>query len=118
MVSNTSLRIDEIEGWPILILESTPYRIVVVDYDRIVNPHILRGLANAINVLLECELRRVYADDHHSVIPVLLGPRTDIGKLAQPIDAGVGPEVDEDDFSAQVGRRQRLRIEPLGCAVK
>jgi hypothetical protein len=33
-------------------------------------------------------------------------------------DAGVGPEVDEDDFSAQVSRRQRPRIEPLGRAAE
>jgi hypothetical protein len=91
---------------------------VVIDRDRIIDPHVLRGLANAIDVLLKCELRGVHADHHQSVIPILLGPSADIGKLAYPIDAGIGPEVDEDDFSAQVGCRQWLRVEPLGRAVK
>jgi hypothetical protein len=36
------------------------------------------------------------------------------GAVAQPVDAGVGQEVDEDDPSAEALRCQRLRIEPAG----
>ena len=114
MMSNMPLGIDEIEGRPKVVLERTPYRMVVIDRDRIIDPHVFRGSANVIDVFLKGELRRVHADHHQSLILVFLGPRADIGKRASPIDAGIGPEVDEDDFSAQVGRRQWLRIEPLG----
>ena len=117
-MSNTPLRIDEIEGRPVLVLERAPYRVVVVDRDRIIDPHGLRGSSNIIDVSLECELRRVHADHHQSLILVFLGPRADIGKRAQPVDAGIGPEVDEDDLAAQAGRRQRLRVEPPGRAAK
>ena len=82
MMANMPLRIDEIERRPILVLESTPYRIVVIDRDRIVDLHVLRGSANVIDVFLEFELRRVHADHHQSLILVFLGPRADIGKLA------------------------------------
>ena len=92
------LRIDEIEGRPIVVLECTPDRIVVIDRDRIGDPHVLGGSAHVLEVVLKGELRRVHADHHQSVILVFLGRGADIGKCAQPIDAGVGPEVDEDDF--------------------
>src|SRR5438309_5831659 len=82
VMSNTPPRVDEIEGRPILVLESTPYRMVVIDRDRIIDPHVLRGSANVIDVFLEFELRRVHADHHQSLIPVFLGPRADIGKGA------------------------------------
>src|SRR5262249_27288957 len=47
-----------------------------------------------------------------------LGPGADIGKRAQPVNAGGRPEIDEDDFSAQRRRRQRRRIEPLVRALE
>ena len=49
------------------------------------------------------ELRRVHADHHQSLVLVLLGPGADIGQRAQPVDAGVGPEIDEHDLAAQAG---------------
>src|SRR6266498_5484404 len=80
MMSNMPLRVDEIEGWPIVVVESTPYRIFVIDSDRIIDPHVFRGSANVIDVFLKFELRRVHADHRQSLILVLLGPRADIGK--------------------------------------
>src|SRR6266446_100869 len=46
MMPNAPLPIDEIEGRPILVVETTPYRIVVIDCDRIIHPHVLHGSAN------------------------------------------------------------------------
>src|SRR6266536_1014693 len=80
MMSNVPLRVDEVEGRPIVVVESMPYRMVVVDRDRIIDSHVLRGSANVTDVLLKCELRRVHADHYQSVILVFLGPRADIGK--------------------------------------
>src|SRR5262245_23413602 len=104
MMARAPLRVDEIERRPILVLEAAPYGIVVVDGDRKSQSHRLCGLAHVIEVFLEAELGRVYADHHQSLILVFLGPGTDVGHRAQPIDAGIGPEIDEDDLSAQVGR--------------
>src|SRR6266496_1395330 len=58
MMANAPLRIDDIEVRPIFILESTPYCMVAIDRDRIVDSHVLRGSANVIDVLLERELGR------------------------------------------------------------
>src|SRR5437763_11598440 len=80
MMSNLSPRIDEIEGGPVLVLERTPYRMVAIDRDRIIDSHVLRGPANVLDVLLERELGRVHADHHESRILVFLGPRADIRK--------------------------------------
>jgi hypothetical protein len=44
--------------------------------------------------------------------------QADTRKRAQPIDAVVGPEIDEDDFAAQSRRRQQRGIEPLVRALE
>src|SRR2546421_4397406 len=82
MMSNVPLPIDEIEGRPILVVETPPYRIVVIDRDRIIHPHVLHGSGNVPDVLLKCELRRVHADRDQSLIPVFRRPRADIGQGA------------------------------------
>ena len=82
MMSDMPLRIDEIEGRPITVVESTPNRIVVIDRNRIIDPHILRSSTNVIDISLEYELGRVYADHDQSFILVFLGPRAEVGKLA------------------------------------
>src|SRR5437870_9366143 len=74
MMANAPLRIDEIEGRPIFVVESTPYRIIAIDRDWIVDPHVLRCPANVIDVFLECELRRVHTDHHQTLLLVFLGP--------------------------------------------
>jgi hypothetical protein len=60
----------------------------------------------------------VDADHDQSSILVLLGPGADVGERAKPIDAGVRPEVDEDDLSPEVVRRERRRVEPAGRPVE
>ena len=59
-----------------------------------------------VGVLFKRKLRGVNADHDQSAIPVFFGPGADIGKRAQPVDARVGPEIDEDDFSSQSRRGQ------------
>src|SRR5215218_805704 len=113
MVSNSALRIDEIQCWPILVVEGSPDGVVVVHRDRVIDPHLLHGPANVIYVLLKSELRRMDADHYQSLILVFFGPRAEMGNRPQPVNAGVGPEIDEDDFSAQSRRRQWRRIQPL-----
>ena len=118
MMSDAPLRVDKVEGRPIFVLESSPYCVVAVDRDRIIDIHVRCLSANIVEVLFETELGRVHTDHYQSSILVFRGPRADIRKGPEPIDAGVGPEVDDDDFSAQVRSRQRLRIEPAGRAAE
>ena len=66
------------------------------------------------DVVLEVELRRVDADRGQPLVGVLGGPGAYVGQRAQPVDAGVGPEVDEDDPAPQSLGRQRVRVQPAG----
>src|SRR5215831_223798 len=108
MVTDPSLRIDDIEGGP--------DRIVAIDRDRITDPHVLGCAADVVDVLFKWELGGVHTDHDQPLVLVLFGPGANIGKCAKPVDAGVGPDVYENDMAAQAARRQWLRVEPSGRA--
>src|SRR4051812_24332741 len=110
MMSNTPLRIDEIQSRPIPVMEGLPYRMLIIDGDRVIDAHLSHGPANVVDVLLKSELRRMDADHHQSLVLVFLGPGADIRSRSQPLDAGVGPEIDEDDFSTQTWHREGRRL--------
>jgi hypothetical protein len=117
-MSQTPLRVDEVQRRPGLVPECAPNGMVAVDRDRVVDAHVLQRPTDVGDVLLEFELRRMDADHHQPLILVFLGPGVDIRKLAPPVDAGVGPEVDQDDLPAEGLRRQRRRIQPFVCALE
>ena len=56
MMSYMPLCIDEIEGRPVLVIESTPYSVVAVDRDWIPDTHVAYGSANVLDVLLKGKL--------------------------------------------------------------
>src|SRR4051812_14792980 len=112
------LRVHEVERGPSLVAEGTPDREVVVHRDWIVHAHLHEGGAYLLDLVLERELRRVCADQHQPVVPVLLGPGADIGEGAQPVDAREGAELDDDDLPPEPRRRQGLRVEPSGGAAE
>jgi hypothetical protein len=95
VVSDVSLRVGDVHGWPVPIAEGTPDRIVDIQRDRLLDAHILRGVADVVDVVLELELGCMDADHGQSQILVLLGPGANISERAEPVDARVGPEVDE-----------------------
>jgi len=49
---------------PVVIAESTPYRVVVVGRDRVTDPDVLHGPADVTGVCLEREVGCVHADRH------------------------------------------------------
>ena len=118
VVANSSFPVSDVRGRPVVVAERLPDRIVRIERDRILDPHLLRGLADVVDVALERELGRVDADHDQAIIRVLLRPRTDIAERAEPVDAGVRPEIDEGHLSAQVRGRERRRIEPPGRPVE
>src|SRR5215211_5160469 len=117
-MADPSFRVRDVYGRPIPVAECAPDLVVAVERDRIPNVHVLRGPANIVDVPLERELGRVDADHHQPALLVLLGPGADVGEDAQPVDAGVRPEVDEYDLPAQVLRGERRRVEPAGRPVE
>src|SRR2546430_4910584 len=101
VMSNATLRIDEVKCRPVCIVESAPDRVVAVDRNWIIDAHLFRGTPNVVDVLFKRELRRVHTDHDESLIFVFLAPRAEVRECAEPVDAGVGPEVDENDLPAK-----------------
>ena len=118
VVADPSVDIGDVHGRPEVVREGAPDRVVVVERDRILDLEVARGRDDVVDVVLESELRRMYPDDGQAGIRVFRRPGPDVGKRAEPVDAGVGPEVDEDDAPAEPLRRQRLGVEPPGRAVE
>ncbi len=61
---------------------------------------------DVLGALPELELGRVHADHDQAAVDVIAVPRLDVGRGADPVDAGVLPEVHQDDLATQrVGRQ-------------
>lgn len=70
------------------------------------------GLLNAVRFLFGLELARMHAN-HHQFVGIFGFKGFQVGNDVQAVDAAVGPEVEQDDFPAQLGERQRARnVEP------
>ena len=117
-MTDPTLRVNEVEGGPVVIGERPPYREAVVDRDRIVDPPSVHRPPHVLEVALKLELGSVHANRHEALIPVALRPGPEVRLCAQPVDARVGPELDDDDMPTQTAGRQRLRIEPSLRAVE
>jgi hypothetical protein len=118
MVPDSPFRVGDVDGGPKPVGERLPDRIIAIDCDRIVDGHVLDGLAHVVNVAFKWELRSVDPDHDQPLIRVPLGPGADIGECAKPVDAGVGPEVDKNDLPVQIRRAERRRVEPGGRPVE
>ena len=96
-----ALRIGKIKRRPILVVKATPYRVIVVDRDRI-SDHACPSLPSERCLCFsQRRTRRMDADDDQPLVFIFLSPRADIRKLAPPVDTGISPEFDQDDFSVQ-----------------
>ena len=118
LVAKAPIAVDQVERRPVVVVERAPDRVLVVEHDRVLDPHLLHRPAHPLELALEGELGGVRADDHQPAVAVGAHPGPDVGKGADPVDAGVGAELDGHDLPGQSGGRQRLRVEPLGRAVE
>jgi hypothetical protein len=114
LVDDDAVGVDEVQRRPVMVVEGAPDGVVVVDRDRVVDPSGPGRPPDEVELVLEGELRGVDADDDQPVGSVGLGPGTDIRLLAQPVDAGQGPEVHYHDVAAQLGGAEWLGVEPAG----
>src|SRR3954467_5652495 len=113
VVADDGVGVDEVERRPVVVVECAPDLVVVVQRDRVVDLALVRRLPHTLDVALERELRRVDSDDDQPVVAIGVRPRPDVWLRAQPVDAGERPEVDEHDAAAQIGRAERVGVEPL-----
>ena len=106
-VADVSVLVDEVVGRPVVVAVRLPGAVVVVERDRIANAEPLHGGAHVAEIVLERELGRVHAEDDQALRAVARVPGLQIRKRAQAVDARVGPEVDEHDLAAQLGKAER-----------
>src|SRR5262249_8198626 len=112
MLANGSFGVNQIQRWPVLIVERTPDRVVAVHDHGVIDLHLPYCAADIVRVVFERELWRVHADEDER-LPILLPPSAKVRQRTQPIDARVGPEVDDDDLPGKAWRGQSGRVEPL-----
>src|SRR5262252_3145149 len=98
MISNAPSRVDEIQRGPVIVPEGPPDRVVAVDHDRVPDAHLLHRTTDVVHVPFEWELGRVDAD-HDEPFLVPLRPGAKVWQRAEPVDARIGPEIDEHDFA-------------------
>jgi hypothetical protein len=118
VVPDSPFRVSDVDGRPKSVSEPLPDRVVAVERDGIADGHVLHSLAHIVHVAFKRELRGVDADHDQPLILILLGPRADIGERAEPVDAGIGPEVDENDLPLHVRSAERGRVEPAGRPIE
>ena len=82
LVADDALLVDEVQRRPVVVVERAPDRVVVVDRDRVVDLSLLDRRPDAVDLVLEGELRRVDPDDDEPVVAVGLRPRADVRLLA------------------------------------
>src|SRR5829696_3871322 len=113
MMPDPPLSIDEVVSGPVAVPERPPDLEVIVDRDWVSDPEVPDRTFHVMDSLFERELRSMHANHDQALILVLLGPGPHVGNRADAVDAGVRPEVDEDDLATELFGCQRLRIQPL-----
>ncbi len=99
--------VEEVLRRPGVIAEGLPCRKIVVECDRIGEPVVADPTIDVLGARPELELGRVHADHDQAAVGVVAVPRLDIGRGADPVDAGVLPEIDQDDLATQRVGRER-----------
>src|SRR5579875_3613985 len=108
-----TLLINKVALGPTLRIVRLPGRSLLISHHR---PRQLKAfcrLAHIVYVETDIELAVMHADDIEAVRVVLRIPAFEHGEVADAVDAGVLPEIDEHDLAAVVGDVVRgRRIEP------
>src|SRR3982750_3729985 len=110
IVTNAALRIDEVVGGPVTVLECAPQTVPIVRRYRVGNAEILDRLGDVRRLALECELGRMDADHDQPVAAIFLPPGFDVRDRAQAVDAAVGPEIDQHDLALELLEVERRAV--------
>src|ERR1700733_415873 len=116
LVSHFALGVDEVVRRPVFIVKGIPDRLIAIECNGIGDAKLLHCLLYIRHLSFKVELRRMDSDHHQTAVLVLVRPRADIRDGAKAIDAGIGPEVYENDLPSELLCRQGRRIDPAGRA--
>jgi len=114
--------VHQVKGRPVLVVERSPIRVVVVEQLREVEVVFANLGGHRCADPLGLELRGVDADDRQAAGGMASEGVPDPGNRADTVDSAKGPDIEQDDLSAQVRQpdggpyptRGILRRE-LGC---
>ncbi len=97
---------------PATVGEKLPEFEVAIQNNWVGDAELVDGAFDVRLVLGKSELRCMHSDHSESQVHILLVPLLDVGQSANAVDAGVVPEIHEDDTTAQLAEAQRRRIQP------
>ena len=112
-VAQLPVRVRQVLGGPVVVVEIRPGLQVGVDGDRVGDAQLVAPGLDVRGLLLEGVLGGVDADDLEPVGVVRLVKPFDPGNGALAVDARVRPEVDQGRSTA-LGGRPAVRVEPRG----
>ena len=113
MPAYVTLRIDKVVCRPVLIIERLPDGVVVIQSHReILDPEVTHGALHIASFSFECKFRSVNPENDQAVILISFVPVRYVWQRAQTVDAGISPEVDQDDLASQGLWRERCGIQP------
>src|SRR5207342_2853617 len=112
-VNDATVLVDQILRRPVLVAESVPGLVVVVLRDRIADAESLHCALEVAKDPLMAVLGRVHADYYQALCRVALMELLHVGQYMDAVDAVVGPELDQHDFSAQLLQRERGAVDPV-----
>ena len=110
-----SFRVDHAQTWPTAATVTIPDFVVGVVHHRMLDLVTHDRLADALGIVLGIELAGMHADDNH-VVGIRLFQLLELRQNVHAVDAAVGPEIENDEFAAQVFKIDRRRgVQPLGA---
>src|SRR3989344_3890752 len=102
IVANKSININQIFPWPVAIVISSPGCVIIILHNGILNAKLLNRLLHVLSLFLKLKFRRMNPDNQKSLVTVLCIPRRKIRQCSLAVDAGIGPEIKENNFFANV----------------
>lgn len=122
-VTDDSIFVDEVFGWPVPIVISAPGYVVIVLSHRPDQGVFLGGLDHVFVFLLELKFRRMYPDDHQTVVRVFSVHFLQKGIGVDAVYAGIGPEIDQYHVPVKLLHGERAAVNPgidttkFGCEI-
>ena len=99
-ITDVATLVDQVQGWPIVILVCRPRFAVVVLRHGVRNIQINNSLFQVTQVRFVGKLRIVIADDDQALIFVFVVPFPQRGNYVPTVNSSKGPHVDGDNFTA------------------
>ena len=111
-VTKIAILVEQVFRRPVPVGKGFPDFAVTVDHDGIGKAKLADAALYVRFILREGELRGVDSDYRQTLIAIALVPGLHVRKCTDAVDAGVVPEVHEDDPSPQLAKTEWCGIQP------